>query len=73
MAKRVAGCAALELMNEHLETRAFMCGEAATLADIALFAYTHVAEEGGFGLDDYPQIKAWIDRMKRLPGFVAMD
>jgi len=73
MAKRMAGCAALELMDRHLAGSAFFAGAAVTLADIALFAYTHVAEEGGFGLGDYPHILAWIARMQALPGFVAMD
>jgi len=73
MAKRMAGCAALDLMNRHLADNAFFCGGAVTLADIALFAYTHVAEEGGFGLGDYPHILAWIARMQTLPGFAAMD
>jgi glutathione S-transferase len=73
MAKRMAGCAALELMDKHLATHAFFCGDVVTLADIALFAYTHVAEEGGFGLGDYPQIHGWIARMQALPGFVTMD
>ena len=73
MPKRIAGCGALDLMNQHLATRAFLCGTAATLADIALFAYTHVAEEGGFGLGDYPHILTWIDRIQALPGFIAMD
>lgn len=72
MAKRVAGCAALDLMNRHLATTAFFSGEAVTLADIALFPYTHVAEEGGFGLGDYPHILAWIGRMQELPGFIPM-
>ncbi len=73
MAKRAAGCAALELMDEHLATRQFMCGDAVTLADIALFPYTHVAEEGGFGLGDYPNLQAWIARVEELPGFVPMQ
>jgi glutathione S-transferase len=73
MAKRMAGCDALELMNGHLESRAFMAGDAVTLADIALFAYTHVAEEGGFGLDDYPHIQQWIARVQELPGFLPMQ
>ena len=73
MAKRIAGCTALDLMNRHLETSAFFAGDAVTLADIALFAYTHVAEEGGFGLGDYPHILTWIARVQALPGFVAMD
>lgn len=73
MAKRIAGCAALDLMDRHLAEHSFFAGDAVTLADIALFAYTHVAEEGGFGLGDYPHILAWIARVKGLPGFVAMD
>ncbi|KPF64071.1 hypothetical protein IP79_07860 [Porphyrobacter sp. AAP60] len=73
MAKRMAGCAALDLMDRHLADHAFFCGDAVTLADIALFAYTHVAEEGGFGLGNYPHIVRWIARMQALPGFVKMD
>ena len=73
MAKRMAGCGALDLMNRHLANSDFMSGAAVTLADIALFAYTHVAEEGGFGLSDYPHIERWIARVQALPGFIAMD
>ncbi|MCZ8135829.1 MAG: glutathione S-transferase family protein [Porphyrobacter sp.] len=73
MPKRIAGSAALDLMNRQLAGHAFFCGEGVTLADIALFAYTHVAEEGGFVLGDYPHINAWIARMQALPGFVPMD
>lgn len=73
MAKRMAGCAALELMDKHLAAHDFFCGAAPTLADIALFAYTHVAEEGGFGLGDYKAVQAWIARVETLPGFVPMD
>jgi glutathione S-transferase len=73
MPKRMAGCAALELMDRHLANNDFLCGEAVTLADIALFAYTHVAEEGGFGLGDYRAIGGWIARVQSLPRFVAMD
>ncbi len=72
MAKRMAGCAALEVMDRHLAGRAFFCGDSATLADLALFAYTHVAQEGGFGLGDYPHVGAWLGRVAELPGFVAM-
>ncbi len=72
MAKRVAGEAALELMNGHLAHRDWFVGEAASLADIALFAYTHVCEGGGFRLHDYPAICAWLRRVEALPGFVAM-
>ncbi|NBB25433.1 glutathione S-transferase family protein [Porphyrobacter sp. SLTP] len=73
IAKRTAGCAALDLMNTHLANHAFFCGKGATLADIALFPYTHVAEEGGFGLRDYPHILSWIARVQALPGFIAMQ
>ncbi len=73
MPKRLAGCAALRLMDSHLAGNTFFCGAAPTLADIALFAYTHVAEEGGFGLGDYRHVQAWIARMQALPGFAPMD
>ena len=72
MAKRMAGCAALKLMDGHLAANTFFCGDALTLADIALFAYTHVAEEGGFKLADYPHIQAWIARVQALPAFIPM-
>jgi len=71
-AKRAAGEAALTLMDEHLEAHDWFVGEGATLADICLFPYTHVAEDGGFALGDYPAIGRWIDRVQELPGFVAM-
>ncbi|WP_285712437.1 glutathione S-transferase family protein [Erythrobacter oryzae] len=72
-AKRAGGDAALALMDRHLEDNAFFCGDAPSLADIALFAYTHVAGEGGFTLSDYPAVQAWIARIEALPGFVPMD
>ena len=73
MAKRVAGCDALSVMNDHLEGRDWFVGEGVSLADIALYAYTHVAEQGGFGLGDYPAIKAWLERMAALPSYICMD
>ena len=73
MVKRIAGQDALQLMDEHLARSNFMVGGEVTLADIALFPYTHVCEEGGFGLGDYPAICQWIERIERLPGFVPMD
>jgi glutathione S-transferase len=72
MAKRAGGEAALELMDQHLARQPWMVGGSVSLADIALFAYTHVCEGGGFRLHDYPAICAWIDRMAALPGFVKM-
>ena len=73
MAKRIAGCEALALMDAHLAGHDWFVGGAASLADIALFAYTHVAEQGGFGLDDYPAVRRWLERVSALPKFVAMD
>jgi glutathione S-transferase len=72
-AKRAAGDAALRLMDEHLAGSDWFVGPAVTLADIALFAYTHVCEQGCFALDDYPAVRAWLARMTALPGFVAME
>jgi glutathione S-transferase len=73
MAKRAGGEAALQLMDEHLAAQDWLVGGGVTLADIALYAYTHVCEAGGFRLHDYPAICRWLDRMTRLPGYVAMD
>jgi len=73
-AKQAAGEAALKLMDEHLEGRAFFVGDAASLADIALYAYTHVAEEGGaYRLADYPKVQAWLARVAALPGYIPVD
>jgi glutathione S-transferase len=69
--KREGGWAALKIMEEHLAKHDFFVGDY-SIADIALFAYTHVAGEGGFPLDDSPQIRAWIERVKIQPGFVPM-
>ncbi len=72
LAKRIAGEDALTTMDRHLGSREWMVGSSVTLADIALYAYTHVAEAGGFRLHDYPQIVAWLERMTTLPGYVPM-
>ncbi len=71
--KKIAGDAALKLMDEHLATRNWFVGESITLADIALYAYTHVAEEGGaFDLSFYPAIGAWLKRVAVEPGYVKI-
>jgi glutathione S-transferase len=72
MAKRAGGEAALALMNDHLAGQDWLASEAVSLADIALYAYTHVCEAGGFRLRDYPAICAWLARIAALPGYVAM-
>lgn len=72
-AKIAAGNAALALMDAHLERSAFLVGDALTLADIALYAYTHVADEGGFDLQPYPNVRAWLARVAAEPGHVSID
>jgi glutathione S-transferase len=71
--KREAGEAAFRLMDEHLSARSFFVGERPTLADIALYAYTHVAKEGGFALGDYPSIGRWLARVAAEPGHLRME
>lgn len=71
-AKRAAGDAALALMDEHLAQTPFFVGDRPTLADIALYAYTHVCEDGGFQLNRYPSVQAWMARVAALPGHIAI-
>ena len=71
-ARRAAGEAALALMDEHLEGRDWFVADRLSLADIALYAYTHVADEGGFDLAAYPAVEAWLARVAAQPGYVAM-
>lgn len=71
--KKAAGEAALALMDEHLAAQDWLVGDGQTLADIALYAYTHVAEGGGFRLADYPAVQAWLKRVEALPGYIALD
>lgn len=71
--KREAGNAALKLMDEHLAGRDWLVGTEMSLADTCLFAYTHVAEGGGFGLQGYPNVVAWIERVKARPRFLSID
>jgi len=71
--KRDAGNAALKLMNEHLADREWFVGDHVSLADICLFAYTHVAEDADFDLGQYPHVLAWIQRIKGQRRFIAMD
>jgi glutathione S-transferase len=71
--KREAGEAALKLMDDHLGRQDWFVRDAPSLADICLFAYTHVAEAGEYDLGRYPAVVAWIDQVKNQPGFVPMD
>ena len=69
--KRDGGWAALKVMEDHLAKHDFFVGDY-SIADIALFAYTHVSHEGGFPLDDFPKIRAWMDRVKGQARFIPM-
>jgi glutathione S-transferase len=66
------GHAALRVMEKALSGTPFLAGAHPTLADVALYAYTHVAPEGGFSLEAYPAIRAWLGRVSAAPGFVPM-
>ena len=65
--------AALAVMERHLATHDWFTGDRYGIADIALFAYTAPAEEGGVSLADYPAINAWLDRVRAQPRFVPMQ
>ena len=70
--KRQAGYAALAVMEQHLAKRQFFVGDRYSIADIGLFAYTHVADEGGFDLAKFPAIQAWIERIKAQPKHIPI-
>jgi glutathione S-transferase len=71
--RTAAGYRALAAMERHLADREYLVGSGLTLADIALYAYTHVADEGGFDLVSYPAIRAWLARVAAEPGHVPID
>jgi glutathione S-transferase len=66
------GYQALDIMERHLRDRRFFVGSAYSIADIALYAYTHVAEQGDFDLNRYPAIRGWLDRVADQPGHVLI-
>jgi glutathione S-transferase len=68
-----AGKAALKAMDRHLQERQFLVGERYTIADIALYAYTHVAPEGRFDLHPYPAVRDWLERVAAQPGHVPIS
>ena len=72
-AKRDAGYRTLDAIERHLADRAFLVGDRYTLADITLYGYTHVADEGGFDMGRYPAIAAWLERVRSQPGHVTLD
>ncbi len=70
--KRKLGYAALNLMEEHLKNHNFFVANKYTIADIALYAYTHVAEEGGFDLTKFPTIQTWFERIENQPNYIPI-
>jgi glutathione S-transferase len=66
------GYAALGVMEQQLAKTPFLAGANYTVADIALYAYTHVAHEGGYDLGRYPAVRAWLARVEQQPGYVPM-
>ena len=67
------GYRALQVMENHLRHHDYFAAGRFTIADIALYAYTHLAEQCDFDLGSFPAIRKWLDRVGRQPGFVAMD
>ncbi|MCQ8848562.1 glutathione S-transferase [Alteromonas sp. 76-1] len=72
-AKQAGGYRALEVMDKQLNQTPFLLGNQISLADISLFAYTHVAHEGGFDLAAYPAIRNWITLIRDQKGFIPME
>lgn len=72
-ARTAAGKDALAAMDRHLDGRRFFVADAYSLADIMLYAYTHVAPDGGFALEPYPAIQAWLARVAARPGHITID
>jgi len=71
--RKAAGQRALAAMDDHLNGRNYLVGDRLTLADLALYAYTHVAHEGGFDLAPYPAVGDWLERVASEPGHVPID
>ena len=70
--KQTLGYAALDVMEKHLTERLFFVGERYSIADISLYAYTHVAYEGNFDLGRYPSIRAWLERVQNQPNHIPI-
>ena len=67
------GVRALDALEQGLMDRRWLAGDAMTIADIALYAYTHVADEGGFDLGFYLSVRAWLKRVAAQPGHIPID
>nr|WP_279382657.1 glutathione binding-like protein [Acanthopleuribacter pedis] len=71
--RRPGGLKALAMMENHLAKNDFMVGDGYSVADIALYAYTHKADEGGFALADYPAVSAWVARVAAQPRHITIE
>jgi len=71
--KKKGGLKALRVMETALEKTPFLVGDHYSIADISLYAYTHVAAEGGFDLSEFPAVNAWLMRVRQQPGHVTME
>ena len=67
------GYHALEVMESHLDAQDFFVAGRYTIADISLYAYTHVAHEGGFELDAYPAVRRWLERIRNQPRHIEIS
>lgn len=70
--QKPGGYKALAVMEQQLGAQDYIANNEYSIADIALYAYTHVAHEGGFSLDDYPFIRRWLQRIEERPSYIAM-
>ncbi|MFA9462596.1 glutathione S-transferase family protein [Thiohalorhabdus sp. Cl-TMA] len=70
--KMEQGYQALNILEDHLREREYLVGACYTIADIALYAYTHVAHEGGFDLRGYSAVNSWLERIRSHPGHVGI-
>lgn len=70
--KQAGGCKALDVMEKALKNSEYLVGNSISCADISLYAYTHVADEGGFDLSPYPFVQAWINRIKSHKLYISM-
>ena len=70
--KQAGGHKALKVMNDHLANRQFFVSDSVTIADISLYAYTHVADEGGFDLSSYTNIHRWFKDFEAIPNYIEM-
>ena len=71
--KQAGGHKALSVMEQQLSKSQYLTGEQLSTADVSLYGYTHVAHEGGFDLNEYPEVQSWIERIALHPNYVGME